>query len=109
MVSPGNVIKFVFKHLCPTLIYHPLVYKCSDQLVSASNATHFNTICNITTWGELSSESGDEIFVGQVVLEQDFPGASCLGATCLWGNHPELLGQFCESDLGCDTLDSMMT
>ena len=84
MVSPGNVIKIVFKHLCPSFIYHPLVYKCSDQLVSASNATHFNTICNIITWGDLSSESGGEIFVGRVVLERDFRWASCLGATCLW-------------------------
>ena len=83
MVSPSNVIKIVFKHLCPSLIYHPLVYKCSDQLVSASHATHFNTICNIMMWGELSSEYGGEIFVGRVVLERDFHGASCLGATCL--------------------------
>ena len=78
MVSPGNVIKIVFKHLCPSLIYHPLVYKCSDQLLSASVATHFNTICNIMTWDELSSESGGEIFVGRVVLERDFRAATCL-------------------------------
>ena len=30
---------------------------------------YFSTLCNITTWGELVSESG-EFHVGRVVLEQ---------------------------------------